>query len=150
MKLQKGFTLIELVVVMVILGILGAVALPRFTDLGGDARASVMQGVAGSLVAANAMVYAKAAVGGVAGSSASNVVIGNQTVSTAYGYAGNIVELAKVVDFNPSSDFSTDQASNSLRHAKAGANCKIVYNPAISAAQPPSYTVSGITSANCS
>jgi MSHA pilin protein MshA len=47
---EKGFTLIELVMVIVILGILAAFALPRFADLGGDARASVFQGAVGFII----------------------------------------------------------------------------------------------------
>ena len=46
---QKGFTLIELVVVIVILGILAATAAPKFIDLTGDAKASVMRGVEASI-----------------------------------------------------------------------------------------------------
>ncbi|OGA64332.1 MAG: hypothetical protein A3G83_00770 [Betaproteobacteria bacterium RIFCSPLOWO2_12_FULL_68_20] len=56
--MQAGFTLIELVVVIVILGILAAIAVPQFTDLAGDARTAVGQGACGALHSSAVLQYA--------------------------------------------------------------------------------------------
>ncbi|MDV5170946.1 type II secretion system protein [Photobacterium rosenbergii] len=64
MKRQGGFTLIEMVVVIVILGILAVTAAPRFLNLQGDARASTMEGLKGAINGATGIVYGKAAVEG--------------------------------------------------------------------------------------
>jgi len=55
---QRGFTLIELVMVIVILGVLAAVAIPKFVDLKGDAQAAAVQGVAGGISSASSVNYA--------------------------------------------------------------------------------------------
>jgi MSHA pilin protein MshA len=56
---QKGFTLVELIVVIVILGILAATALPRFINVTGDARVAAVQGFAGGVRSAVGLVQAR-------------------------------------------------------------------------------------------
>jgi MSHA pilin protein MshA len=64
MRNEKGFTLIEIVMVIVLLGILAAVAIPRYVDLRTQAEAAALQGVVGAINGASAVNYAAAQVTG--------------------------------------------------------------------------------------
>jgi len=86
---QHGFTLIELVVVIVILGILAATALSRFVNLQSEARAPAVQGIAGGLRGTIGLVNAKWQVIGDSGQTSVPMVGGNVTVGATTGFPTN-------------------------------------------------------------
>ncbi|WP_372871518.1 type II secretion system protein [Shewanella sp.] len=97
MKKQQGFTLIELVVVIIILGILAVTAAPKFINLQSDARKSTVEGVKAALQGANTLIYSKAAIAGKNKTVGDTVTIDTGvTVTTDYGYLDSATDSATV------------------------------------------------------
>ena len=87
-SMQKGFTLIELIIVIVLLGILAVTAAPKFLNLQDDARDATLEGIRGSLETSTSVVNGKALINSVSGTSETpatlNVGTGNVTVVNGY------------------------------------------------------------------
>lgn len=154
---QGGFTLIELVIVIVILGILSAFALPRFMDMSTDARKSAVLGLAGAIKSAASIAHAgQIAAGGTLGAS---VRMDGPTVTMVNGFptanAAGIGVAAHIDagDFTVATGGATGGTTVDITKvgAPTPANCKVTYKAATAATDntPPitaEYTVTMTTS----
>ncbi|MFN7085113.1 MAG: type II secretion system protein [Burkholderiales bacterium] len=120
-KQQTGFTLVELVTTVTIVGVLAAVAIPRFANLSTDARESVIKNTADAMKHANDTIFSKASSLNIVNLSSGNanafVSLGGQTINIHYGFAANAAELYKALVAHP--DVAVGTVDNSALGATA-------------------------------
>lgn len=154
MKVSRGFTLIELVIVIVILGILAITAAPKFLNLSADARVSTLDAVQASLVSANAVVNSKAIIANKQTNSATTInTSSGVTTNIVYGYTkAAAADINTILDASDFTVIANPIASGTgvfiypteltLPDTPSTTNlCGLLYNESASSGAKPTYTI---------
>lgn len=133
---QSGFTLIELIMVIVVLGILAAFALPRFANLSTEARVSAIQGAAGAIRSASAIAHSASLAGQ---GTATSLTLEGQPITMLNGYpdSAGILLAAQI----SSGDFVTvgtkgAPATVSAKSVADATKCRVSYTEATTTTAP--------------
>jgi MSHA pilin protein MshA len=160
MKKARGFTLIEMIVVMVILGILAAVALPKFVNMTGQARLAKMNGAVGAVQSSITLIHAKwLAQGSPTGSTPTITAEGNVSLvpddatDMKFGYPAAETFLRTNENLaGLDANFTTTGTSatvTTITDPNGPAACAFTITESTAAGVPPVLDVSGLTEANC-
>jgi MSHA pilin protein MshA len=138
MKRSAGFTLIELVIVIIILGILAVTAAPKFLNLQDDAKKAAADGVKAAVASSAQIVYSKAVINGYEkdASGKTVTVADGKAVDLIYGYpAATSTGIGNAADIDIAWKGTVSGASNeTFVYATSGSTCTVVYTQATSTA----------------
>jgi MSHA pilin protein MshA len=136
---QRGFTLIELVVVITILGILAAFAVPRFASLEGQARTAATQALAGSIRSGASLAHALWLANG--DPSSTSVTMEGTSVAMVFGYptaAGIESTLVEFAGFTPTTVGAARVFNKTTPGGTSITDCQVSYSPPLALNGAPS------------
>ena len=136
MKRSAGFTLIELVIVIIILGILAVTAAPKFLNLQDDAKKAAADGVKAAVASSAQIVYSKAVILGLETSAAATsavTVADGKKVDLVFGYpAATSTGIGNAADIDPI--WAGTVSGSTFVYQTSGSTCVVTYTPATSSA----------------
>ncbi len=152
---QSGFTLIELIMVIVILGILSAFALPKFADFSGQAESATIEGARGAVKASSAIAHAQYLANG---STGSTVTLEGLVIDMVQGYpSANLadVDICEAASLD-ASDYTcattagdgTDNNPRVMTITLQGSTCAFTYTDADSDGDPAAPVISAVAGCN--
>ncbi len=132
---QAGFTLVELIVVIVILGILAAVALPKFMGLEREARIAAVKSIGGTMMSAANMAHGVCMAQNCANGAV--IAIDGQNITFVQGYPNNASVRNLLQSFE---GFTPNAAGRMTKQGSTNANCWVQYNQPAAAGASPTLT----------